>query len=49
MKDFTIMKFTGPSVDILCTMKPKYKEFIAVENGAKVLYVKLLKVLYGCV
>ena len=23
MKDFTIMKFTGPSVNILCSMKPK--------------------------
>jgi Reverse transcriptase (RNA-dependent DNA polymerase) len=49
MKDFTIMKFTGPSVDILCGMKPEYKAFVTVENGARVLYVKLLKALYGCV
>ena len=49
MKDFTIMKFTGPSVDILCGMKSKYKEFVTIENGARVLYVKLLKALYGCV
>ena len=30
-------------------MKPRYKEFTTIENGAKVLYVKLLKALYRCV
>ena len=24
MKDYTIMKFSGPSVDILCELKPEY-------------------------
>ena len=43
------MKFTRPSVDILCEMKPKYKAFVTIENRTKVLYVKLLKALYGCV
>jgi hypothetical protein len=49
MKDFTIMKFTGASVDILCKMNRKYEKFVCVENGVRVLYVRLLKAIYGCV
>ncbi|GAX19772.1 hypothetical protein FisN_3Hu001, partial [Fistulifera solaris] len=49
MKDFTLLKFTGESVDIMCKMNPKYEAFVAVEGGKRVLYVQLLKALYGCV
>jgi Reverse transcriptase (RNA-dependent DNA polymerase) len=49
MKDYTIMKFTGPSVDILCNMKPEYTNYVTVENGVKVIYVRLVKAFYGCV
>jgi hypothetical protein len=49
MKDFTIMKFTGASVDILCEMNPRHVQFVAMENGTKSLYVKLVKAIYGCV
>jgi Reverse transcriptase (RNA-dependent DNA polymerase) len=49
MDDFVVMKFTGRSVDILCEMNPSYKAFVTVENGVKVLYVRLQKALYGCV
>ena len=49
MKDFVIMKFTGESVDILCRMNPKYIPFVVIERGVKVLYVRLIKALYGCV
>ncbi|KAI2505429.1 Reverse transcriptase (RNA-dependent DNA polymerase) [Fragilaria crotonensis] len=49
MKDFVIMKFTGASVDILCEMNPKYTAFVTIENGTKVIYVRLIKALYGCV
>ena len=49
MKDFTIMKFTGASVDILCEMNPKHAAFVAIEAGSKVLYVRLVKAIYGCV
>ena len=30
-------------------MNPKYKKFVVIENGKKVLYLQLLKALYGCV
>ena len=49
MDDYVLMKFTGASVDILCEMNPEHKQFIAVENGVKVLYVRLIKAIYGCV
>jgi hypothetical protein len=49
MKDYVIMRFTGVSVDILCEMNPNYRSFVIIENGVKVLYVRLIKALYGCV
>ena len=49
MKDFVIMKFTGESLDILCKTKHEYTQFIAMEGSTKVLYVRLVKALYGCV
>ncbi|GFH55456.1 hypothetical protein CTEN210_11932 [Chaetoceros tenuissimus] len=49
MEDFILMKFTGETVDILCDIDPSYKEYVTIENGQKVLYVELLKALYGCV
>jgi hypothetical protein len=43
------MKFTGESVDILCKMNEKYLKFVVMEGNSKVLYVKLIKAIYGCV
>lgn len=45
--DFVLLKFVGTSVDILCQVDPKYKDFISFEKGKKVLYLQLLKALYG--
>jgi hypothetical protein len=36
-------------VDILCQVHELYKEFVVMEKGKKVLYLELLKALYGCV
>ncbi|KAG7373305.1 reverse transcriptase RNA-dependent DNA polymerase [Nitzschia inconspicua] len=49
MDDFVLMKITGQSVDIMCSVNPAYAKFVVVENGVKTLYVRLLKALYGCV
>jgi hypothetical protein len=49
MDDFVIMKFTGESVDILCKMSPSHTKHVVLEGGTKVLYVILVKALYGCV
>ena len=49
MNDYTLLKFTGDSVDIMCKMNPKYEEYVILESGRQVLYVLILKALYGCV
>ena len=33
----------------MCKVNAKYKAFVTVENGKEVLYLQLLKALYGCV
>jgi hypothetical protein len=49
MDDFTLLKIEGESVDIMCKVCKEYKSFVHYERGKKVLYLKLLKALYGCV
>jgi hypothetical protein len=49
MDDFVLLKLTGESVEIMCMVNTKYKPFVITENGKKVLYLQILKALYGCV
>jgi len=49
MEDFVLLKMVGEAVDIMCDVNPKYAPFVVVENGKRVLYLRLLKALYGCV
>jgi len=49
MEDFVLLKLVGEAVDIMCQVNPKYENFVVIENGKKVLYLQLLKALYGCV
>ena len=48
MRDFVVLKYTGESVDILCKVNPEYENFVTIENGKRVIYLRLLKALYGC-
>jgi hypothetical protein len=43
LKDFTLLKMEGESVDIMCDVSDDYKTYVCIENGMKVLYLKLLK------
>ena len=46
--DRIIMKIRGALVDMLVDISPEvYKGFVSKENGTKVLYVEMLKALYG--
>ena len=36
-------------MDILCSINEEYKKYIVMERGIKVIYLRLLKALYGCV
>jgi hypothetical protein len=49
LKDFTLLRMEGESVDIMCNINEEYKKFVCLEHGKKVLYLKLQKALYGCV
>jgi hypothetical protein len=49
MRDFALLRMEGGSVDILCDVCEDYRQFVTYENGKKVLYLELLKALYGCV
>jgi hypothetical protein len=43
-----IMKITGALVDLLVELAPEvYKDYVVFENGKKVLYVQVLRGLYG--
>jgi hypothetical protein len=47
---FVLLKFEGDYfVDIMCDVNPEYKEDVRYENGKKVLYVQILKALYGMI
>jgi hypothetical protein len=49
MKDFVLMKFRGETVRILCQLNAKHRRCVVIENGEPVLYVRLIKAIYGCV
>jgi len=49
MEDFVLLKLVGKAVDIMYQVNPKYEKFVVIENGKNVLYLQLLKALYGCV
>ena len=44
-----LMKFRGEFVDIMCDVNPEYKKYVIEENGKRVLYVRILRVIYGCI
>ena len=33
----------------MCEVNPEYIPFVRYENGKKVLYVKILRAIYGCI
>jgi Reverse transcriptase (RNA-dependent DNA polymerase) len=49
MPDFTLMKLTGVTVDIMIEVDNMYKGIITYKNNKPVLYLQLKKALYGCV
>ena len=45
--DRIIMKIRGPMVNMLLDIDDNYKEFVVEERGHKVLYVHILRAIYG--
>jgi hypothetical protein len=49
MKDDVHMKIVGKEVELFCEIDPTLAQYVTIEKGKKILYVKLDKALYGCV
>ena len=49
MDDYVLVKLDGEVVDVFCELNPRYKDFVVMEGNKKVLYMRLIKALYGCV
>ena len=45
---FILLNIEGEFVDIMWEVNPKHKKHVHVENGVKVLYLRLMKYLYVC-
>ena len=43
------MNLRGDFVDIICQFKPEYEQHMRNENGEKVLYLLVLRVVYCCI
>mmetsp|Transcript_14843 Transcript_14843/g.21239 ORF Transcript_14843/g.21239 Transcript_14843/m.21239 type:complete len:281 (+) Transcript_14843:3135-3977(+) len=44
-----LMVFIDIFVDILCEVNPDFKEYVKIVNKKKVLYVRVLQAIYGCI
>ena len=44
-----LMRFRGQFVDIMCQVNPEHKKNVIYENGKKVLYVRVVRAIYGCI
>ena len=44
-----LMKLRRDFVYIMCQVKPEYEQHVRYENGKKVLYILVLRVLYCCI
>jgi hypothetical protein len=44
-----LLKLRGRFVDIMCQVNPVHKENVICENGVQVLYLWVVKALYGCI
>lgn len=45
-----IMKIVGDVfLNIMCEINPAYKDFVLIKKGRKILYVEVLRSIYGCI
>ena len=46
---FLLMEIRDEFVDVMCEVNPEYIPCMRYENGKKVLYVNILRDIYGCI
>ena len=39
----------GQMVDIMCDVSPEYKQHVMIQGGKKILYVRVIRSIYGCI
>ena len=44
-----LLKLKGIFVDIMCEVNEEYRETITYERVTKVLYLRVLRLIYGCI
>ena len=44
-----VLKLRGMFVDIMCRVNPEYKDRVIYEGGKKVMYMRVLRSIYGCI
>ena len=44
-----ILKLRGHFVGIMCDINGEYRQYVRYEQGKKVLYLKVLRAIYGCI
>ena len=47
LDDTVFVRLTAESIDIMLSINPAYEQFVTIEKGQRVLYVRLRKALYG--
>ena len=44
-----VLKLKGKFVSIMCEINPEYKQHVRIEGKTSVLYLSVLRALYGCI
>ena len=44
-----LLKLEGEFVDIMCDVNPEFKKCVITEGKKQVLYLRVLRALYGCI
>ena len=48
-KEKVIMVIYGQLIELMVTVSPElYRPYVTIENGKLILYIKISKVIYGC-
>ena len=48
-KERLLLNLAGDDVDIICEVSPEHSKHVVYENGKKVLYLLILRAIYGCI
>ena len=44
-----LMRLRDEFVDIMCDVNPEHKNYVKVIGGKKLLYLRVLRAIYGCI